>query len=434
MKKTLLSAFLISSIIFACTGCGFAETLMNALAKAYINNSALNFDRATARIYDENIAIAKSGYYPVVSAFSTYSHSHRRVSTFFDKTMIGDIGVELNQKVFDGFTTRNTVAAAEIQSQAQREFLRSSEQNLLLKAVQAYTDVYVARRIAVLRRQNLAALKEQVRADHVRLEVGEGTRVDLAQSEAQRSQAVSLVHQANADVKSKEAAYRHIIGDSAGPLMIPPAARNIPSNMEIGIQIALSKHPAVLSSKHTVDSASYIVKAKEGEFLPHINVMASTSREKVFKGLDSDAQIHSIGMQLSVPIYQGGLLSAQVRQSKEQLGQAQIQVDSIREQVREQLIAAWSQLEGAKAAVVAYRDAVRANQIALDGRIQENRVGQATTLDVLISRGMMVDSQVNLVSAERDVIVAGYAVKAALGSLTANNLGLRTLHYNPSKR
>lgn len=431
MKKILLSVLLVSGAVCAYSGSASAETLMDALAKAYNNNSALNSDRATVRIYDEDIAIAKSGYRPVINGFGTYSRGRRLLSTAFDHTTIGNIGIELDQKIFDGFVTKNSVAAAETQAQAQREFLRNSEQNLLLKAVQAYTDVYAARRIAIFRQQNLAALEEQVRADRARLEVGEGTRTDLAQSEAQRSQAISQLHQARADVKSKEAVYRHIVGDAAGPLEPPLSARNIPSNMETGIQIALSEHPAILSSKYAVDAAAYTVKAKEGAFLPQVDVVASASREEVFRGLGRSGRVHSIGMQLSVPIYQGGLTSAQVRQSKEQLGQAQIEVDSMRDQVREQLVSAWSQFEGARAAVVAYRDGVRASEIALDGRVQENRVGQATTLDVLISRTMMIDSQISLVLAERDVIVAGYAVKVALGGLNAANLGLQVTEYDP---
>ncbi|RCL04115.1 MAG: outer membrane protein [Candidatus Tokpelaia sp. JSC189] len=433
MKKILLSVLFISGTVFAYSGSVFAETLMGALAKAYNNSSALSSDRATVRIYDEDIAIAKSGYRPVINGFGTYSRSRRLLSTFSDNMTVGNVGIELDQKVFDGFVTRNSVARAEMQSQAQRESLRNSEQNLLLRAIQAYTDVYTARRIAVFRRQNLAALEEQVRADRVRLEVGEGTRTDLAQSKAQRSQAISQLHQANAEVKSKEAVYLHIVGDVPGPLITPPEARNIPSNMDVGIQIALSEHPAILSSRYAVDAVSYTVKAKEGAFLPQVNIVASTSHEDVFKGLGKDTQVHSIGIQLSVPIYQGGFTSAQVRQSKEQLGQAQIQLDSMRDQVREQLVSAWSQFEGAKAAVVAYRDGVRASQIALDGRIQENHVGQATTLDVLISRTMMIDSQISLVLAERDVIVAGYAVKVALGSLNAANLGLQVIQYDPFK-
>lgn len=431
MKKILLTAFLMSGVVFALSKPVSAETLLGALAKAYNSNSALNSDRATVRIYDEDIAIARSGYRPSINAFGGYSRGRNLTTNYY--STVGSVGIQLDQRIFDGFITKNSVAAAETQAQAQREFLRNSEQNMLLQAVQAYADVYTARRIAAYRQENLAALEEQVRADRARLEVGEGTRTDLAQSEAQRSQAISRLFQARADVKSKEAAYRHVVGDAAGPLQSPPATMNLPVTIDDGFRIALSEHPAILASKYAVDAASYAVKVKEGALLPHLDVTASTSYNEVYNGVGNSGRSDSVGMQLNVPVYQGGSLSAQVRQSKEKLGQAQIQVDSIRDQVREQLVSAWSQLEGAKSAAIAYRDSVRSSKIALNGRIQENIVGQATTLDVLNFRTMVIDSQINLALAERDVIVAGYAVKVALGRLSAASLGLQVTGYDPKE-
>jgi len=431
MRKTLLTVSLVFSAAILPAEPVLAETLMGALAKAYNNNSSLNVDRASVRVRDEDIALAKTGYRPAINAFGGYTRGRNLTTTYY--STVGSIGIQLSQKIFDGFVTQNSVAAAETQAQAQREFLRNSEQNLLLKAVQAYADVYAARRIAAYRKENLAALEEQVRAGRARLEVGEGTRTDLAQSEAQRSQAISQLHQAVADVKSKEATYQNIVGDVAGPLETPPESKNIPMKIEDGFRVAASEHPAILSSKYAVDAASYTVKVKEGAFLPSVDVSASTSYNEVYHGYGTSGQSNSVGVQLNVPIYQGGRISAQVRQSKEQLGQAQIQVDMIRDQVREQLVSAWSQYEGARSAVTAYRDSVRASKIALDGRVQENLVGQATVLDVLNSRTMLIDSQINLVLAERDVIVASYAVKVALGRLSASSLGLHVAKYDPTE-
>jgi len=430
MKKTLLRSLLISGVALLAIQSAGAEDLRGALTKAYTNNSALNSDRASVRIYDENVAIAKSGYRPSINAFGSYSRGRSAATQLY--TTAGSIGIQLNQKIFDGFITRNNVAAAKTQAQAQREFLRNSEQNLLFQAVEAYADVYAARRIAQYRAENLASLEEQVRSDRAKLEVGDGTRTDLAQSEAQRSQAVSQLSQARADVISKEATYRRIVGVQAGPLDAPAAASGLPKTLENGFILATTSHPAILSARYAVDAASYNVKSKEGALLPQIDATASASYNDIYDGPKTGAgRSNTIGLQLSVPIYQGGALSAQVRQSKEQQGQAEIQVDSIRDQVREQLVSAWSQLEGARAAAYAYRDSVRASKVALDGRIQENIVGQATTLDVLNSRSMLIDAEVGQVSAERDLLVAGYAVKVALGQMSATNLGLPVKLYDP---
>jgi len=428
----VLRSLLISGVALLSVHAAAAEDLRGALTKAYTNNSALNSDRASVRIYDEDVAIAKSGYRPYINGFGSYSRGRSAATALY--TTAGSIGIQLNQKIFDGFVTKNNVAAAKVQAQAQREYLRNSEQNLLFQAVEAYADVYAARRIAQYRAENLASLEEQVRSDRAKLEVGDGTRTDLAQSEAQRSQAVSQLSQARADVKSKEATYRRIVGEQAGPLDSPPAAGGLPNSLETGFSIASAGHPAILSARYAVDAAAYGVKAKEGALLPQIDATASASYNDIYDGPKTGrGRSNSVGLQLSVPIYQGGALSAQVRQSKEQQGQAEIQVDSIRDQVREQLVSAWSQLEGARAAAYAYRDSVRASKVALDGRIQENIVGQATTLDVLNSRSMLIDAEVGEVSAERDLLVAGYAVKVAVGQMSAANLGLPVKPYNPKE-
>jgi len=428
-KVALLLATCALASVFFCTASARAETLMGALAKAYQNNSALKADRASVRVFDENIAIARSAFRPMISAYSSYTRSRAISSTLYNT--VGSIGIQLDQRIFDGFVTKNNVAAVEKQTQAQREYLRNSEQNQLFNAVQAYVDVYAARRIAGLRQANLTALEEQVRASRARLEVGEGTRTDLAQSEAQRSQALSMLYQARADVKSREALYRQIIGENPEKLEGPPQARKLPDHIDLGFQIAGAEHPAILAAGYAVEAASYTVKAREGDLLPTLDFSASTSYNHTYDGLAPGGRSESVGIRLNIPIYQGGRSSAQIRQSKEQLGQAQIEVDLYRDQVRAQLASAWSQLEGARASVTAYRESVRANQIALDGRIQENRVGQATTLDVLTSRTFLIDSQISLVMAERDVVAASYAVLQALGRMDAGNLGLQVVHYDP---
>lgn len=429
MKKRFLRTLLVSALALLSGHSAFAENLRGALAKAYVNNSALNSDRASVRVYDEDVAIAKSGYRPQISGFGSYSRGRTALMPVYITG--GSIGIQLNQKIFDGFVTKNSVAAAKTQAQAQREFLRNSEQNLLFAAVSAYADVYAARRIVAYRAQNLAALEEQVRSSKARLEVGDGTRTDLAQSEAQRSQAISQLAQARANAKSKEATYRRIVGENPENLDPPPAAAALPQNLDRGLFIASMGHPAILSAKYAVDAASYAVKVKEGTLLPRIDATAGTSYNEVYKGPhNSEGRANSVGLQLSVPIYQGGALSAQVRQSKERLGQAEIQVDSIRDQVREQLVSAWAQLEGARYAAAAYRDSVDAAKIAFDGRVQENMVGQATTLDVLHSRSILIDAEVGEVNVERDVIVAGYAVQVAVGRMNVDDLHLPVRSYN----
>ena len=127
----------------------------------------------------------------------------------------------------------------------------------------------------------------------------------------------------------------------------------------------------------------------------------------------------SAGIQVTIPIYNGGRTSALVRQSKETLGQRRIEVDVAARQCPPGHRQAYSQMESAKAQIVAQRSVVAAAQLALNGVIEERKVGQRTTLDVLNAQADVLTGQVSLAQAERDSVVTSYAVLSAVGRLTA---------------
>ena len=138
-----------------------------------------------------------------------------------------------------------------------------------------------------------------------------------------------------------------------------------------------------------------------------------------------------MGVTVNVPIYSGGKDAATVRQDKETLGQRRIDVDVTRDQVRAAVASAWSQYESAVATVQATRQSVSAAQLALNGVVEERKVGQATTLDVLTSQNTLIADQVSLVQAQHDVVVASYALMSAVGRLSPRRLGLRVAEYHP---
>lgn len=412
-----------------------SETLTGALVKAYKNNSSLNSSRAGVRVVDENVAIAKSGYRPTINGTYNFTRSRSPSATGNINASTGQAGITLNQMLFDGFQTKNNVAAAESQVFAQRENLRNDEMNRLFDAVQAYMNVYQNRQIAVFREKNLAAMNEQVRASRARLDVGEGTRTDVAQSDASRSTAVAALNAARANVKSAEAQYRQVIGVEPDRLeTAAPASKSLPRSPDEAFAIAAEAHPGILATKYAVNAAGYNVKANEGALLPSVGLSAGASRRDTFSGSDiGDGTSASVGIGVNVPIYQGGRVSAQVRQSKEQLGQRRIEVDVVRDQVRNSISSAWAQFESARATVTANRDGIAAAQLALDGVIEERKVGQRTTLDVLNSQNDLVTAQIALVQAQHDAVVASYAVVLASGRLTATQLGLQVAEYKPEE-
>ncbi|MBN9045884.1 MAG: TolC family outer membrane protein [Rhizobiales bacterium] len=409
----------------------WSETLSGALIKAYKNNASLNSSRAGVRIQDENVAIAKSNYRPQISGSYTYGRGRTPTSGY---RTTGEVGIQLNQMLFDGFQTRNNVKSAETQVYAQRENMLNDEMNTLYSAVAAYMDVYQKRQIAVLREKNLAALNEQVRAANARLQVGEGTRTDVAQADASRSSAIAALNAARADVKSAEATYIQIIGSRPDRLMPAPAAKNLPRSPDQAFAIAQTTHPGILATQYAVNAAGYNVKAKEGALLPTVGLSAGASRLDTYAGTTlGDGNSASVGINVSIPIFTGGRTSAQIRQSKEQLGQARIEVDVIRDKVRQAISSAWSQLEAARASVKANNDTVAAAKIALSGVIEERKVGQRTTLDVLNAQNDLTNDQIALVQSQHDAILASYALLNATGHMTAQQMGLQVTLYKPEE-
>jgi outer membrane protein len=446
MRRTIFTAILTLSVCVSSVAQS-AETIYGAMAKAYENNPSLNSARAGLRAVDENVPLAKSGQRPRIQATSSllynFSPDARGYST-------ASFGVEINQSIFDGFQTRNNVKGAEAGVRAERANLRNTEQNTLFDASQAFMDVVQNRQIASLRAQNIDSLNEQLRSERSRFEVGEGTRTDVAQAQASLAAARAQLIAAQAQVKSSEAIYAQIVGTQPGSLKTPaPLSKLLPRSLGQAEQIAFSGHPAIEVRNALVDSGLFSVKAAEGAFLPQVGLSASVSRNfssssnsgRGPSALDSSSASTTgrVGLNVTVPIYQGGQASATVRQSKEQLGQARLEVDVARDQVRAAVVSAFTQLEASRASVSANQEGLRAARLALNGVIEERSVGQRTTLDVLNARSIVLDAQIALVQAQRNQVVSSFALASAVGRLSAKRLGLGVAikdpeeHYNAVK-
>lgn len=416
-----------------------AETILGALAKAYQNNSQLNSARAGVRVIDESVAIAKSGYRPTINGSASIDYSTtRRDSTSHLTT--GSFGIEIKQSLFDGFQTKNNVAAAEARVRAQNQSLRNTEQNILFDAASAYMDVIRDRQIAALRERNLQFLGEQVRAARSRFDVGEGTRTDVAQADASRSSALAQLAAARAQALASAATYRKLVGEDPKNLKAAaPLSKLLPKSLDSAVALAAEQHPAIQATEHLADAAGFSVKSAEGALLPQLSASAGISQTHRDnspnnpQSPDGWTTSANIGATLVVPIYQGGRASATVRQSKESLGQARIEIDVNRDLVRQAVTSAWTQYAAAREAVAANREVISAAQLALNGVIEERNVGQRTTLDVLNSQRDVIDAQINLATAERDVVVASYAILSAAGNLSVERLNLQVTKYKPEE-
>jgi outer membrane protein len=415
-----------------------AETIFDAMAAAYNNNATLNAARAGARATDEFVPIAKSTMRPQISADVNASASS---SDRDSELRVGSFGIQIDQVIFDGFQTKNNVLSAEAQVRASQNNLENETQNTLFDAAAAYMDVVRDRQIAGLRAKSIAFLDEQVRAAKARFQVGEGTRTDVAQAEAQRAAARAQATAAKARAKSSEAVYQQVTGSAPGKLQsAKPAGKSMPKSIASAYAMAESNHPAVEASKAVVDSRGFGLKATEGQLLPTLSARAraessasNSNAGTLFGGTVgySEENSASVSAQLRIPIYQGGRVAAQVRQGKEELSRARIQVDGTVDRVRAAVASSWAQFDSAKAVLAASGEEIEAAKVALSGLVAERDVGQRTTLDVLNGQNALVTAQINAVTAQRDLVVASYAVLSATGTLTPSRIGLNVKGYDP---
>ena len=343
-------------------------------------------------------------------------------------------GISVSQTLFDGLRTTNNIKSAESNVFSSRETLRNVEQSVLQSGAQSYMDVLRDTAILDLRNSNIKVLEEQLRQTQDRFKVGEVTRTDVAQAEASVAGARSDYFAAQSQLQNSIASFRQVIGEQ--PTRLEPARpldRGIPPSLENAIAVSQIEHPSIQSSLHAVDVAALQVKIAEGALYPTLSLNGSAQqRYDVSNVGNSNAFVGSIVGSLSVPIYEGGASYASIRQAKEQLGTAEFQVDVSRDNVRAAVISAWGLLVSSKAAVQADQAQVNAAEIALNGTREEARVGQRTTLDVLNAQQTLLNARVQLVGAQRDRVVATYAILASCGRLSASGLNLKLQPYNPT--
>ncbi|HEY9213374.1 MAG TPA: TolC family outer membrane protein [Ancylobacter sp.] len=420
-----------------------AQTLDQALVSAYNANPSLNSQRAATRATDEYVPIALSGYRPQISGSASAGTQwvEGRVDTgagssgYGYKTDPSSVGITISQTIYDGLKTANSVRAAESQVKGQRELLRNTEQTVLLDAATAYMNVLQNSALLELQKQNLAALQGELSAARDRFDVGEVTRTDVAQAEASVANAESELALAESNLNTSNAVFVRVTGLKADKLNPGrPIDPLLPRSLNAAIALGLSRHPAILAAQHAVDQAQANVKVSEAALSPTLSLNGEAASQyhyyddgdRIKRGTSATATLN-----LSVPLYQGGSEFANIRESKELLSQSRIEVDVDREQVRANVVQYWGALQAAKDAILSAQASVAANEIALRGVRDEWRVGQRTTLDVLNAQTTLFDARSTLVAAQRDRVVASYALLSAVGELNTTKLKLKVVTYNP---
>lgn len=416
-----------------------AESLPEALVKAYQTNPQLNAERARQRATDENVPQALAGYRPqIVASLSSGLQAVRNLLP--DNTVQSAtlkpwvIGVTVTQTLFNGFKTANSVRVAELQVQSGREALRNVGQGVLLDAVTAYTNVLANQSLVEAQRTNLSFLQETLAITQRRLKAGDVTPTDTSQAEARLARGQADLNAAEVNLAVSQATYTQVIGNPPGSLRAAePVDRLLPRGRDDATTLAFKQNPAVLAAGFDVDVASTSIRVAESSLMPTVTLQGSASH-----GADDDPTLSvfrtdqaSIVGQINAPIYDGGTAASQTRQAKELTAQSRLVLDQVRSQARTAALGAWVANEGAKIAVTASESEVRAATVALQGVQKEAQGGQRTTVDVLNSEADLIAAKARLIGAQRDRVIASYTLLSAIGKLDVKTLALNTPDYLP---
>ena len=411
-----------------------AQTLEEALARAYQTNPTLDSQRAQLRATDELVPQALSGYRPTVDlngfAGRTKAEARAAGGTRNSVTTPRGASIELNQPLYRGGSTGASVRGAEARVQAQRANLLLTEGDVLLTAATAYLDVVRDQSVLDLNRNNETVLRRQLDASRDRFNVGEITRTDVSQAEARLSRANADRIQAEGRLRASRAAYQRAVGELPGVLTAPRPRFQLPATLDEVIALAQSNNPGVTAAEYAELAANAGIDRIEGEGYPQVSLSAELARSYDGSATADRSDSASLTANLRIPLYSAGLLSARVREAKHQANQARIQIEGARRQVVENAIRAWEALITARAAIESRRTQVRAAEIALEGVRQEAQVGSRTTLDTLNAEQELLDARVGLVSVQRDETVAAFQVLEATGQLNARQLGLPVQYYD----
>lgn len=434
-------AALLAASALALSAPASADTLAAAIASAYDSNPVIAQQRAIVRQADEEVPQALAAARPTLGV---QANADQSALDFADTGRTFTAGAQLSQSLYRGGRTRAATSAGENRILAARARLRAQENQLIVDVVTAYADVIRFGRVVELNANQVRVLERELQQSKDRFEVGDLTRTDVAQSDARLALARSNVITAQNQLSASRQAYRRLVGrlpENLEPLPVLPV---LPGTEGQASDLAQQNNPDLIAARFDEAAARYDVQVIEKQRLPTLNAVVGAQYQRFDNIVSNSASVtpgggqgfsagfftQSAGLTASVPIYQAGLIGSQTRQAQARRSQLAEVINSSSRTASETAINAFASLQNARAIIAANNVGVGANALALEGVTQENQVGTRTVIEVLNAQQELLQTQVNLATAQRDEQVAGYTLLAAVGAAEAVALGVPVTEYD----
>ena len=412
-----------------------ADTLREALVSAYNTNPTLQGARADQRATDEEVPIQRARGLPSVEVLANHIEFLKvSPNSFTAPTRRVQIGPDLTVPIYSGGAVKNATKAAKERVSAGQASLRGSESAIFSQTVAAYMDVLRTEALAALSANQVEVLRVNLEATSDRFEIGDLTRTDVAQSQSRLAVAEGELRNAFANLIAARETYIQLVGRPAENLQPPPPLPGLPETVGQATVVALENNPDLLAAKERAEAAGFDTDAAGAGHYPTLGAFGGYDYTDYFGTLGSpiaqdfrqSERTASVGVQVTIPIFQGGLTAARQRQASARETSAMEQVIATERSVIAQTRSAYSSWQAATAVIESSQVAVEAAELSLEDVRAENSIGNRSILDVLNAEQELLSARAQLVTARRNAYVAGFTLLAAMGRAEARDLNLDT--------
>jgi outer membrane protein len=410
-------ALMLAGLLFAAPA--RAETLAQAVDEAYASNPVFAAARARQQGLEEAPEQARAAGRLTAAADAAAGYD----KFDYGKGAAGTVSADL--PIWTGGRVSSAVRAAEGDVAAGAEGLRDSEAALLTDVIGAYAELLYGQQAADIAQADIALLDHQVAEAKARYGLGQATRTDVAQLEAQRASAVATLADAQARLATTAAGYRAIVGRAPGALAPPPESlAALPASLDQARGRTLDTNPLYRQSQRLADASSARIDQARTSGAPSLSLGGSYGYDVRATGDDHGfPRAASAGVVLHVPILTGGLVASQVRQARADYRAARFDQDSAAREAVRATEAAWAAMAGARAQAEANRSRVTAADLALKGVRAEYGFGLRSTLDILVADESLRAAQLAEARSRSDLLIAQGALLRAIGVMDRSVFG-----------
>ena len=431
MKKIFLSFLYLLFL----TNQVFAITLFDALKQAYKDNPELNAERENISISKENLKISKSEYLP--SVIISGSKSQEDTNKLTNRS-----GVEVSNKDVDPLTQSITIEQTLIDFGINADIeknkiginlaslkLLKKEQEILLKVVESYSGLVLANRKFKINENNLNLLERQVETDRARLERGQITLADLAQSEASLAGAQAKFIQSKNEITTNMLDYENVIGPISNPESLDKKSNvdfTLPNNLSSAIEISKKNNPDLIIVKLEYQQSEKDVLIAKSDLSPTAKLSFENSKTEDFSSTYDERDKSSLKATVSWPIYSGGKNRASLKKNRNLKNRKKLLLDNALKTNNTNVASAWSTFQSSKSLLNSVRSQVKAAEIANEGITVEYESGLGrSTLDVIQSNSILLSSKISFAESERNYLLSQFKLLQSVGLLKNEYLKLQ---------